>query len=72
MEKIEPSISQQDLKILFVKVQHAYKGYTFEKFVTEAKQSYADYHRRNTENINKYGKPKTFSQWVNAQIIAIN
>ena len=72
MEKIELPIIQEDLKILFVKVQYAYKGYTFEKFVTESKQSYADYHKRNTENINKYGKPKTFSQWVNAQIIDID
>ena len=56
------TIDQEDLKILFLHVEEAYQGYTFEKFVFVTKQAYVIY-AKSKEN------PKTFSQWVNGQII---
>ena len=68
MKNIDFTIERNDLKCLFL---HASNRCTFEKFVSEAKQSYSEYHKRNSENLEKYGSPKTFSQWVNGQIIAL-
>lgn len=58
-------IDQQDLQILFLKTKDAYKGYTFEKWVKEIKEVYSSF-IKGKEN------PKTFSQWVNGQIIVLN
>ena len=71
MENLNFDIDKEDLKILFIHVRDAYKGISYDKFVIEAKNSYKDYHNRNLNNLQKYGKPKTFSQWVNGQIIAL-
>jgi hypothetical protein len=71
MENLNFDIDKEDLKVLFIHVSDAYKGIYFEKFVIEAQNSYLDYFNRNMNNLQKYGTPKTFSQWVNAQIIAL-
>lgn len=54
-----------DLKALFIAARHAYKGYTFEMFAKEAKADYAKYAESRVE-------PKTFSQWVNGQVMALS
>ena len=67
------TIELQDLRILYLKsecITFSKKG--FEYFVIECKKSYLEYYNRNINNINRYGNPKTYSQWVNGQIIALN
>lgn len=71
MENLNFEIDKDDLKILFIHVSDAYKGISFKKFVIETQSSYLDYFNRNINNLQKYGTAKTFSQWVNAQIIAL-
>jgi hypothetical protein len=66
-------IEEQDLRILFLKAQttqFSTKG--FNNFIKECEESYLDYFNRNMNNLQKYGTPKTYSQWVNGQIIALN
>lgn len=57
-------IDTDDLKALFLATRKAYKGYTFERWVDETKSSYISFAKTRKN-------PKTFSQWVNAQIIAL-
>jgi hypothetical protein len=68
MEAINFTIDNNDLKSLFIacKVKQS-----FDKFVKECEQGYRDYHQRNLDNLEKYGQPKTYSQWVNGQIISL-
>lgn len=56
------TIDQDDLKVLFLHTKIAYNGYTFERWCDEIKESYTRFIK---DKIN----PKTFSQWVNGQII---
>lgn len=65
MKTIDLTIDMQDLKILFLHTQHAYQGYTFDMFCEEVKGTYINNYLPDRIN------PKTFSEWVNAQIIAI-
>ena len=69
MANIDFTIEQDDLKCLFIacKLQTS-----FETFVTDCKKAYAEYNQRNLDNLQKYGKPKTYSQWVNGQILSLN
>lgn len=60
--EIDFTIDETDLKVLFLHTRHVYPGYTFEKWVKEIKDVYADF-IKGKEN------PKTFSQWVNGKII---
>lgn len=69
MNSINFNIEQDDLKILFTYCIDAYKS--FDEFIKDSKKSYTEYYKRNSENLEKYGSPKTFSQWVNSQIIAL-
>ena len=56
--EIDFTIDKQDLQVLFLHTQDAYKGYTFERWEKEVKEAYSNYfHKR--EN------PKTFFEWVN-------
>ena len=71
MENLNFDIDIDDLKILFIHTRDAYKGMSFDKWVIEAKTAYKEYHARNTNDLQKYGTPKTFSQWVNGQIISL-
>ena len=63
--EVDFTIDRNDALILWGHSMQAYKGYTFERFFNEIKEVY----------VNKYIpnriSPMTFSQWVNAQIIAI-
>jgi hypothetical protein len=68
MENINFIIDKEDLKCLFIACK---LDVSFEKFVKDCEDGYSDYFKRNLENLEKYGKPKTFSQWVNGQIIAL-
>jgi hypothetical protein len=71
MKNIDFTIDIEDLKCLFIVCTKAFKNVPFDSFVNNCKISYCLYHKRNTENLEKYGSPKTFSQWVNGQIIAL-
>jgi len=68
MKNIDFTIDQDDLKALFISCK---LKTNFDSFENECKQSYADYHKRNLNDPVKYGQPKTFSQWINGQIIAL-
>jgi hypothetical protein len=68
-QNVDFTIDQDDLKCLFLHTEKAYQAYTFEKFVEECKQVYIDYRKRNLDNLAKYGEPKSFSQWVNGQVV---
>jgi len=61
-------IDNNDLKILYIKTSFLYAN--FDEFKKECKQSYVEYYDKkthsNSENI------KTFSQWINGQIITLN
>jgi hypothetical protein len=61
-------IDLQDLKILYIKTSFLYAN--FDEFTKDCKQSYIEYYDKkthsNSENI------KTFSQWINKQIIILN
>ena len=69
--EIDFTIDIEDLKILYLHTRHAYKDMLFDEWVIVAKTSYKEYHSRNLKDLEKYGTPKTFSQWVNGQIIAL-
>lgn len=64
MTKLNFTIDQNDLKTLFIHTKFAYNGLTFSQWVGEIKESYSDY-------FNKAKKIKTFSEWINGQIIAL-
>lgn len=71
--KPEFNIDYQDLRILFLKTlttTFSAKGY--DNFIKECEDYYLDYFNRNINNLEKYGSPKTYSQWINGQIIALN
>jgi len=68
---LDYTIDQDDLKVLFVHTREAYPRVGFNQWVEIAKADYARYHKRNTDNPERYGTPKTFSQWVNGQTIAL-
>jgi hypothetical protein len=71
MKAINFTIENEDLKALFVACRSVYVGYTFERFVEVTKHAYSVYFERNIGDIIKYGEPKTFSKWVNGQVIAL-
>lgn len=68
METIDFIIDQDDLKCLFIACK---LPVTFENFIKDCKSSYLEYYKRNSENLERYGAPKTYSQWINGQIIAL-
>ena len=66
-------IEEQDLRILFLKTKNTkFSAQGYRNFIKECEEAYLDYFNRNTNNLEKYGTPKTYSQWVNGQIIALN
>jgi len=69
MGNIDFTIDQDDLKCLFIACRNAYKS--FEEFIQDSKKGYTEYHKRNSDNVEKFGNPKTYSQWINGQIIAL-
>lgn len=68
MEAINFTIDNNDLKCLFIACN---SKNTFSEFVKECEQGYRLYHKRNLDNLQKYGQPKTYSQWINGQTIAL-
>ena len=64
MTAINFQIDQEDLQILYLHTREAYGNIVFNAWVIECEKGYKDY-LIDREN------PKTFSQWVNAQIIAL-
>lgn len=53
------------LKCLFIHTKDAYIGYSFDEFAEETLIAYNDYVAKKNHNA------KTFSQWVNGQILAL-
>ena len=65
-------IEEQDLRILFLKTQTTkFSKQGFNNFIKECEDSYSNYFNRNMNNLERYGNPKTYSQWVNGQIISL-
>ena len=65
-------IEEQDLRILFLKTQTTkFSKQGFNNFIKECEDAYSNYFNRNMNNLERYGNPKTYSQWVNGQIIAL-
>jgi len=64
MNNANLEIEQEDLKALFAHTKHAYGNLSFIQWCDEVKKSYISF-IKGKEN------PKTFSQWVNGQIIAL-
>lgn len=61
-------ITKEDLKTLYAHTKGAYPNKTFAEWCDECKKSYMTYfNNKSIYNINKY----TYSQFVNAQILAI-
>ena len=66
--KADLRIETEDLKVLFAHTKGAYGNMTFENWSKECKKSYLSYfNNKALFNKRKY----TYSQFVNAQIIAI-
>jgi hypothetical protein len=73
MSKIDFTIDEQDLRILFLKTSITkFSKDGFENFIKECEFGYVEYYNRNMNNIERYGLPKTYSQWINGQIIYLN
>lgn len=68
MANIDFTIEKDDLKCLFIacKLQTS-----FNVFISDCKKSYTEYYQRNLDNLQKYGEPKTYSQWINGQILSL-
>lgn len=66
MGNIDFTIDEDDLKCLYLACK---PKKTFNEFVKDCKQGYTNYHKRNLDDLQRYGNPKTFSQWVNGQVI---
>lgn len=63
----------QDLRILYLKTETTkFSKEGFNKFIKDCENSYRLYFDRNNADFKKYGNPKTYSQWVNGQIISLN
>ena len=70
---IDFNIELQDLRILFLKTESTkFSKEGFKTFAKDCEKSYSEYYQRNINNLEKYGNPKTYSQWVNGQIISLN
>jgi len=66
--KADLKIEQNDLKVLFSHTKGAYGNMSFNDWAEECKKSYLSYfNNKEIFNFNRY----TYSQFVNAQIIAI-
>lgn len=71
--KLSLEIENQDLRILFLKTSTtSFSSKGFNDFIKECEDAYSNYFNRNMNNLERYGNPKTYSQWVNGQIIALN
>ena len=66
--KPDLNIEQEDLKVLFAHTRYAYGNITFISWEKECKKSYMSYFNNKELFSNK---KYTYSQFVNAQIIAI-
>lgn len=58
-------IDPEDLKVLYVLTKHAYFNMFFDDWVNECEDAYEKYLKDRKD-------PKTFSQWVNGQITALD
>ena len=66
--KANLEITQEDLKILFQHTKSAYGNMSFENWKEECKKSYMSYfNNKSIFNNRQY----TYSQFVNAQVLAI-
>ena len=69
---IDFTIDQDDLKALYINASFEdFGNITFKNWIKITEESYVNYFNRNLSDLQKYGTPKTFSRWVNGQIIAL-
>jgi hypothetical protein len=64
MENVNFKIEENDLKNLFVITRFCYGQISFNVFKEEIKENYLSYLKRPNSN-------KSFSEWVNAQIVCL-
>ena len=64
------SIEFEDIKILYIKCTYLHKNITLEQFAKACKRTYVEYYDKQTHSGND--SIKTFSQWINKQIISLN
>ena len=64
------SIDINDIKILYLKCTYLHKNITLEQFSKSCKRTYIEYYDKKTHSRND--NIKTFSQWINGQIISLN
>ena len=64
MKNLNLVIDTQDLKVLYTHTWFAYPGITYEVWEKKVMESYMEY-------FNDRDEPKTISQWVNGQIMAL-
>jgi hypothetical protein len=64
MKNINFQIDLEDLQALYMHSRQAYGNMSFENWTSECKKAYVEY-------LNNRENPKTYSEWVNAQIIAL-
>ena len=64
------SIDINDIKILYLKCTYLHKNITLEQFSKSCKRTYIEWHDKQTNLGND--NIKTFSQWINRQIISLN
>ena len=58
-------VTEEDLKTLYVSVRFCLGSMTFESFKLQCKNDYEIYAMNVTY-------PKTYAQWINGQILALN
>jgi len=61
---IDMKIESEDLKALFLAVRFSLKGQSLKNFCTDCEKSYKEYYK-------KRDNPKSYSQWINGQTIAM-
>lgn len=64
MKNTDFTIDLIDLQTLYIHTRKAYGNMPFEAWVLECQKAYNEY-------LEKRENPKTYSQWVNGQILAL-
>ena len=68
MGNIDFTIEEDDLKCLFIACRY---NKSFKDFKKECESGYTSYYNRNINNLQKYGKPISYFNWINGQTISL-
>jgi hypothetical protein len=66
MSNIDFTIEEEDLKCLFIACRY---NKSFKDFKKECESGYTSYYNRNNNDLQKYGEPKSYSNWINGQTL---